>query len=529
MQRNVFFYLLIIAVFASSCREEEDSPVVIFDNEGVSGIFAGEFLEVTGKVSSGKEISAFWFHQKLNEGGNLDEQIGGRLELTSEGTFKVPIEVEKGTIGVKIIAEDSKGNRIVKVYPIVLGEDTLLIAFDGNGYLENIETGEEFQVSGIVTSGTSITSLSYTIVKGDLKEPSVDIDITDLLTSTFSIPLVARTGMTGILINAKNSGMLVSEKLFEIKNITTLGPVILFNQEHIIVKPDSTSIISGQVVSDKNIKSASYTIFSEESADGPKSTTLNDNKFSISIIADKKITSVVVTAIDIEDKEGEATIPVSVLYPERIETATMIHYKNIILDDSQSRHKSYFSFDVPPYVLNADQAFQNYEKVQLLYTNLFISGQSYSGPALFTPSVSQGSTVKGTFLTTNPDWPVSSWGTFNVGRLQAIGNESSFISATGKSFDDLNNLTAEEWETLNNYLYNNGMGGSGIIRQTTTINSNGIGWMFRIGWGGNAPSSFTRVGLGIIRGFGGTPSTAEGESTNAWIEIEIKMSKNPYR
>ncbi|MDR3061743.1 MAG: hypothetical protein LBU57_06485, partial [Dysgonamonadaceae bacterium] len=233
-----------------------------------------------------------------------------------------------------------------------------------------------------------------------------------------------------------------------------------------------------------------------------------------------------VTAIDNENKEGEETIPVQVLFPERIENATTIHYKNIILDDKTSRHKSYFSFDVSPYVLDAAQAFLNYEKVQLLYTNLFISGQSYSGPSLFTPNVSQGSTVKGTILTTNPNWPVTSWGTFNVGRLQAIGSETAFTSATGKTFDELDRMTQEEWNTLNTYLYNNGMGGSGIIRQVTTIDN---GWMFRIGWGGSAPASFTRVAVGIVRGFGGTPSTQDGESTGAWLEIEIKMSKNPYR
>ncbi|MDR1368790.1 MAG: hypothetical protein LBJ72_01500 [Dysgonamonadaceae bacterium] len=526
MFKKFFVYLLIVMITASSCNKEENPPVIVFDSEGISNVFPGDAFSVTGKISADNAVSAFWFHQKMNENGNLDEQIGGRLDLASDGSFIIPVEVTKNTIGLKIIAEDANSNRSVKIFPIILGEDALIIAFEGAGYIESIEAGEEFHVKGSVTSGTPITTLSYTVVKGDLTEPPVNLEITDQMSSTFDILLTARTGMTDIRINATNRGMLTTEKLFEIKHVSSAGPVVLFDQEKISVKPDSVFVVSGQIVSERSISSISYTVFREESSDAPKSTTQKDNKFSINITADGKITAVVVTAIDSENKEGEETIPVQVLFPERIEHAATIHYKNIILDDKISRHKSYFSFDVSPYVLDATQAFLNYEKVQLMYTNLFIAGQTYTGPALFTPNVSQGSTVKGTILTTNPNWTVASWGTFNVGRLQAIGSESAFTSATGKTFDELDNLTQEEWNSLNTYLYNNGMGGSGIVRQVTTINN---GWMFRIGWGGSAPASFTRVAVGIVRSFGGTPSTREGESTDAWLEIEIKMSKNPYR
>lgn len=528
MLKKIYFYLLVIAVVILGCKEDKNPPVITFDGDGISDIYAGDAVSVRGKISADGEISAFWFHQRLNEGGYLDEQIGGRLDLASDGSFIVPIEAEKTTIGLKIIAEDANGNRTVKIFPIILGEDALVIAFEGTGMIETVEAGTEFQIKGSVTSGTQINSLSYTVVKGDLTEPPVDIEIKGPISSAFDIKLTARTGMTGIRLNATNRGQLTSEKLFVINHVVSAGPVIMFDQENIVVKPDSVFVVAGKVISDRSIKSVTYTVFKEGGTDSPKTTTLNDNKFSINIPAEGKVTAVVVTATDVNDKQGEETIPVKVLFPERIETATMIHYKYIILDDKLSRDKSYLSLDVAPYVLNATQAFTNYEKVQFLYTNLFISGQTYSGPALFTPTVSQGGTVNGTRLTTHPDWPVTSWGTFNVGRLQAIGNESSFTSATGKTFDNLDNMTKEEWDNMNTYLYNNGMGGSGIMRQTT-ISAGGVGYMFRIGWGGAAPASFTRVAVCIVRSFGGTPSTREGESTGAWLELEIKMSKNPYR
>ncbi|MDR3061551.1 MAG: hypothetical protein LBU57_05490, partial [Dysgonamonadaceae bacterium] len=298
MFKKIFVYLLIVVVTASSCNKEENPPVIIFDTEGVSNVFPGDAFSITGKISADHAISAFWFHQKINEGGNLDEQTGGRLELASDGSFVVPIEVTKNTIGLKIIAEDANSNRSVKILPIVLGEDALVIAFEGTGYIESIETGEEFHVKGSVTSGTLITALSYTVVKGDLTEPPVSLTITDQMSSTFDISLTARTGMTGIRISAVNRGMLTTEKLFEIKHVSSAGPVILFDQEKISVKPDSVFVVSGQIVSERNISSVSYTVFREGDSDAPKSTTLKDNKFSIDITANGKITNVVVTAID---------------------------------------------------------------------------------------------------------------------------------------------------------------------------------------------------------------------------------------
>ncbi|MDR1667015.1 MAG: hypothetical protein LBS03_04905 [Bacteroidales bacterium] len=523
-----FFVCLFVAALTVSCNKEGSSPRIEFDEDGISGVFPGDAVVVSGKILSDHALSnVFWFHSKLNEAGNLDEQTGGKLELTSDGAFSIPLNVEKTTVGVKIIAEDDEGNRTVMIFPIVLGEDALVIAFDGSGYIHSITAGEEFHVTGSVTSGTRITGLTYTVEKGTLAEPPVSLPITGTLSSVLDITLTARTGITGIRINATNSGTLASEKLFEIRTVVPVGPVILFDKANISVKPDSVFVLAGQIVSEHNLTAVSYTVFREGSTDAPQPVTPdNENKFSVPVTADGKIIAVTVTAIDSESMEGEETIPVKVLFPERIEHAVTVHYKNIILDDNLSRHKSYFSFDVPPYVLNADQAFDNYEQVQLLYTNLFISGQTYTGPALFTPNVSQAGTVKGTRLTTNPDWPVATWGTFNVGRLQAIGAESGFLSATGKTFDELDNLTQEEWDGLNTYIYGTGMGGSGIVRQITTIS---VGWMFRIGWGGAAPASFTHLAVGIVRGYGGTAATQEPESTGAWLEIEIKMSKNPYR
>ncbi|WP_333698296.1 hypothetical protein [Bacteroides congonensis] len=135
MFKKIFICMTLCALALGSCEEENNPPAITFDSESVNGLYAGDAVTVTGKISGSDVMSVFWFHSKLSEGGNLDEQEGGRLELSSDGSFSIPVILEKTTIGVKVIAEDA-GGRIVKVFPIILGKDALIITFEGEGSLQ---------------------------------------------------------------------------------------------------------------------------------------------------------------------------------------------------------------------------------------------------------------------------------------------------------------------------------------------------------------------------------------------------------
>ncbi|MDR1864317.1 MAG: hypothetical protein LBR08_01975 [Bacteroidales bacterium] len=529
MFKKFFLFFIIAALFIACDDKKGGSLQIIFENDRISDVFPGDKFYVKGKIQADNAISsAFYFHQKKDATGRLDES-GNRLELASDGSFSLEFTVEAATIGVKIIAEDAKENRLVRIFEVIQGVDGLEIVFEDE-FINNVNTGETFHVKGVVNSKTRITGLSYTTLRGQLISSPEDIPITNDREAVFDIPVIARSGMTGVSIRAVNIGELDVNKLFEVKNVTVTGPVVLFDRESISVKPDSSFTVSGSITSTsgQSVASAEYIVARlGGTQDAAQPLTLTGGTFNFPLNAGETVASVTVKATDSEGTEGEETIPVNILFPSATIGNVMIHYKNIILTDAISHDKSYFCFDVAPYVLNAAQALENYEKFQLLYTNLFISGQTYTGPALFSPNVATGGTVKGNALVA--DWPVSTWGTFNVGRLQAIGMESAFTAATGKTFNEIGD-TQEEWDALNTYLYNGGnMGGSGIIRQVTTIAGAGAGWMFRIGWGGNAPADFTHVAVGIVRSFGGTPSTYDGESTGAWLEIEIKKSKNSFK
>lgn len=514
--KKAFLFLSILAtILWSSCKDQISDPQISFENnlDSISDIFSGDFFQVKGQIFSDEPISgAFYFHQKKNIIGKLDES-GDRLELGLDGTpgsFSLSFQADAYTVGVKIIAEDIKGNRSVKIFKVIRGVDGLDVTLELPGNIDDINTGESFNVRGNVTSKTKITSLNYRIVKGDIMEEPVNINISNDLETAFDIPLIARNGMTGVLINAGNKGELIVNKLFEIKHVTTLGPVVLFNKEKVEVKPDSMVTVSGRITSDLEISSATYILAKGAISDPAHSVKLVDNKFSFEINVGVDVTGVVVLAKDVNGNESLATLPVSILFPSAIVGNVMIYYKNIILSDEKFP-KSYFSFTLEPYVLNNIKAIANQSSVNLMYSNCFISdGHASNGPAIFGPNVSTATTILANDL-------IEGWTTpYNLTRTPTA---TDFFSTVGKTFDEIGD-TQEEWDVINAYIQKK-IAGSSVVRQSNMS----VGYMFAIGYGGTTVGEINKYAIAIVRGFGGEKATSAGESTGAWVEIEIKKSK----
>ncbi|WP_294549414.1 hypothetical protein [uncultured Bacteroides sp.] len=521
MFKKIFICMTLCAFALSSCEEDNNPPAITFDSESANGLYAGDAVTVTGQISGSDGMSAFWFHSKLSEGGNLDEQEGGRLELSSDGSFSIPVTLEKTTFGVKVIAEDA-GGRTVKMFPIILGEDALIVTFEGEGSLATIDAGEEFTIKGMVTSGTPITSLTYTVVKGSLSEPPIDIELTGQNASTFNITMAARTGMTGIRFDATNRGSLVTSKVFVIGHVSPLGPTVLFDSGKIEVKPDSVMTVSGSIATEHGLSSVQYTVFRETGSDTPVAIACdNEGKFTFDVTANGKITAIVVAATDIKDKTGEETIPVKVLYPERIEGEVMLHYKYLIFTDNRSFDKSYFSFNVAPYVLSREQAAANQAEIDLMYNNVFIAdGNANNGAALFGANASYATTVRSTILTEGWSLPQADL------RLARLPVQTDMTNVLGKTFDELDD-SATTWDSF--AAYANGKSSSNsVLRTGTAASTVKVGTVFLIKFGGKnseGNTGITRNAIGIVRGKGGTPATAEGQSTGSWLEVEIKVRK----
>ncbi|MGV8093684.1 MAG: hypothetical protein AB2L24_17635 [Mangrovibacterium sp.] len=509
--------LLILSVIATTvwmaCEEKGSDPQILFENgiDSISNVFPGDVFYVKGSIIADEPLAGtFYFLQKKDANGKLEE-TGDRLELGLDGTpgsFSLGFNVEASTIGVKLIAEDAKGNRTVKIFKVIQGIDGIGITLEEPGFIDDINTGETFQIKGTVTSKTKITALNYRIVKGDIVENPVDIAITGDLESTFDISLVARNGWTGVLITAVNRGELVAEKFFEIKHITHIGPSVLFDKTVIEVKPDSLFTVSGRVASNYSVTSVSYVVVRGTASDPAQSTGLTGDRFSFDVNAGETVTGVKVIAVDERENEGEETLPVTILFPSRTVGNVMVHYKNIILTDSPS--KGYFSFSLSPYVLGREQATANQSSVHLLYSNLFIAdGNTNNGPAIFAPNVYNASTIKAPYM-------VEGWSTFNLTRLPAAAD---FTSVTGLTFDQIGDTQAE-WDLINQYIKGK-IGSSGVVRQKNMS----VGYMFAIGFGGTTVEGINKYAIAIVRSRGGENATAEGQSTGAWLELEIKMSK----
>lgn len=513
MIKRLILFLPVLAMLVwSSCEEQVNDPVISFENgiDSISEVFPGDLFTVNGEIITEAPISgAFYFHQKKDATGKLDE-TGDRLELEPDGSFSLNFIMEQTTVGVKLIAEDTKGNRTVKIFKVIKGVDGLEITFNEPGYIEDIESGESFNVKGTIKSKTKITSLRYQIVKGDIMDQPVDIALTNDLEMIFDIPLVAQNGMTGVLITASNKGELVSEELFEIKHVTFVGPVILFDQEVIEVKPDSMFTVSGAITSDLEVTSVNYAAVRGDIADAAQPATLTDGKFSIDLNAGEDVSGVVVTAIDVNGNETSANLPVSILFPGVTEGDVMLHYKNIILTDDKFS-KTYFSFDLAPYVLNKDEAFANQSAVNIVYTNCFISdGYATNGPALFGPNVSGASTIKASDLTEGWATPIN---------LTRTPSATDFYSTLGFTFDEIGD-SQEQWDAIDTYIKGK-IGGSSVVRQYNMS----VGYMFAMGFGGTSVGEINRYAIAIVRGLGGEKATSAGESTGAWVELEIKIRK----
>lgn len=515
MIKSVLLFLAAAATILWGCEEQAGDPQIAFENglDSISEIFPGDLFYVKGKILADEPLSgAFYFHQKKDAAGKLDES-GDRLELGLDGTpgsFSLGFLVEAATVGVKIIAEDVKGNRSVRIFKVIQGVDGLEIALEEPGFIDDIDSGETFHVKGTVTSKTKITGLNYRIIKGDITEEPVNIDITSDLETSFDIPLIARNGMTGIRIAAENRGQMTVSKLFEIKHVTAIGPVILFDKELIEVKPDSMFTVTGRVTSNLDVASVSYVVLKGGTSGTAETTTLTDNRFSFEVNAGEDVTGVVVTATDIRENEGMETIPVTVLLPGATIRNVMIHYKYIILTDEKFP-KCYFSFSMAPYVLNGVQAKANQSSVNLMYSNCFISdGHASNGPAIFGPNVSTATTIRANDLVT--DWAIS----YNLTRLPSA---SDFYSTVGKTFDEVGD-TQEDWDLVDAYVKKK-IGGSSVVRQSNMS----VGYMFAIGYGGTVAGDINKYAIAIVRGFGGEKATSAGQSTGAWVELEIKMRK----
>jgi len=515
MIKKVLLLISVAVTILWSCEEKAGDPQILFENglDSISEIFPGDLFYVNGRIMTDEPLAgAFYFHQKIDETGKLDES-GDRLELGVDGSadsFTLGFLTEPTTVGVKIIAEDVEGNRSVRIFKVVQGVDGLEITLDDPAFVDDIESGVTFHVKGSVTSKTKITSLNYRIIKGDITEEPVSVDLTGELTSNFDIPLIARNGMTGVMVTAVNRGELTVSKLFEIKHVTAVGPVIIYDNEMIEVKPDSTFTVSGRVTSNLAVTSLSYVIVRGGSSDAPQTIALSDNRFSFNVDAGEDVTSVVVTAFDSNGNEGLESLPVTILFPSATIGDVMIHYKYIILTD-EKYPKSYFSFSMAPYVLDGTLAKANQSSVNLMYANCFIAeGHASNGPAIFGPNVSKASTIKANDM-------VEEWSTpYNLTRLPSA---TDFFSTVGKTFDEIGD-NQEDWELVETYVKNK-IGGSSVVRQSNMSE----GYMFAIGFGGTSVGEINRYAIAIVRGVGGEKATSAGESTGAWVEIEIKIRK----
>ena len=513
MIKRIIVFLPVLALLLwNSCEEQVSDPLITFENgvDSISDIFPGDLFGVNGEILTEAPVAGtFYFHQKKDANGKLEE-TGDRLELESDGTFSLNFIMEQSTVGVKLIAEDTKGNRTVKIFKVIKGIDGLEINFDGAGFIEDIESGEPFNVTGTVTSKTKLTSLNYRVVKGDITDQPVDIPITNDLSMTFDIPLAAQNGMTGVLISASNKGELVAEKLYEIKHVTFVGPVVLFDQELVEVKPDSMFTVSGAITSDLAVTSVRYAAVRGGVADAAQPLTLSENRFSVELNAGEDVNGVLITAVDAHGNETSANLPVSILFPGVTVGEVMLHYKYIILTDDKFS-KTYFSFDQAPYVLNGDQAFANQSSVNLVYTNCYVSATSGSnGPALFGPNVSGASTIKASDL-------IEGWATpVNLTRTPSA---TDFYSTLGFTFDEIGD-SQEQWDAIDAYIQGK-IGGSSVVRQYNMS----VGYTFALGFGGTSATEINRYAIAIVRSLGGEKATSSGESTGAWVELEIKIRK----
>lgn len=513
MNRILIFLSVLTIALWTACEDKISNPLITFENgvDSITEVFPGDVFQVKGTITAEEPLAGtFYFLQNKNATGQLEEN-GDRLELkegATQLTFSQQFEVEPTTVGVKIIAEDEKGNRTVKIFKVIQGIDEIGITLEEPAFLEDINTGETFQVKGKVTSKTKITGLNYRVIKGDITENPVDIAVTNDMESTFDIPLVARSGWTGVLITATNKSGLMVEKLFEIKHITHVGPTILFDQEKAEVRPNSILTVTGKVISDWQVGSVSYVIERGNASDPSQPIALSDQRFSFQVDNAETVTGVKVTAIDEKGNEGEATLPVTFLIPVRNEGNNMVHYKNIILTDNPSR--GYFSFSLAPYVLGKEQATANQDKVDLIYSNLFIGdGNTNNGPAIFGPNVNNASSIKAPYM-------VEGWTTLNFTRTP-VAND--FFSVAGVTFDEIPD-SKEAWDQINQYIKSK-MGASSVVRQKNLTE----GYMFAIGFDGTDNATLKKFAVVIVRGFGGEKASSTGQSTGAWIEMEIKMSK----
>ena len=537
MFKNFLKLSLVFVIALSSCNKDDgNAPQIKFDKESVTGVFAGDEISVTGKVTADNNLAdVFWFHQKLNDGGTLDETTSGTLSLSADGSFSLPLVVTKNTIGVKISATDNKGKNNVKVLPIVLGDDALVIAFEGTGTLATVNSGEDINVKGTVTSGTPITGLSYSVMRGQNVSSAVNINHSGENSAVFDFTVSAAVGMTGIRINASNRGTLTAEKIFIIQNVVASGPVILFDKANINVKPDSAFIVSGQVTSDNPVSSLSYVVYKDGGSEPAKTASLDGNKkFSIEITANLNITGVELTVKDSQDKVGNDLIPVTVLYPSRTEGSFMIHYKNLIFDDRRTFEKSYFSFDVAPYVLNKEQAKNNETKVDLMFTNVFIAtGNANNGAALFGSNAADASTIMAQALL--EDWTLSgdANGTGRDRLLARLPVQSASVLTNNlgtSNFDEIGD--SQENCTLTKNWLSTLSSSNSVLRTGITSSTVPVGTIFAILYNGkNVPNAETpnntinKYAIGIVLGKGGLPATEEGQSTGSWLEVEIKVFK----
>jgi len=513
---RILIFLSVLAtpiVLWTGCEDKVSNPVITFENgmDSISEVFPGDVFHVKGTITAEAPLTGtYYFLQTQGTTGQLEEN-GDRMEFTEGATqlsFSQQFEVESSTIGVKIIAEDVKGNRSVKIFKVIRGIDGIEIELDGTGSLENINTGETFPVKGTVASKTKITDLNYRIIRGEIIDNPVNIDITGNLQSTFDIPLVARSGWTGVLITAKNIGGLITEQLFEIKHVTNIGPAVVLDMEKAEIRPNSVLTITGRVVSDLPIGSVSSVVERGTTSDTSLAIVLDGQRFSFEVDNPENVTVVNIIAIDKNGNEGEASLPVTLVRPVRIEGSNMIHYKNIILTDNPSR--GYFSFSLAPYVLNKEQATANQGMIDLIYSNLFLSNENTNnGPAVFGPNVHSASTIKATYM-------VEGWTTLNFTRTP-VAND--FFSVAGITFEEIPD-SRETWDQINIYLKSK-IGSSSVVRQKNIAE----GYMFAIGFDGTDNATLKKFALVIVKGFGGEKATSVGESTGAWIEVEIKMSK----
>lgn len=389
---KLYYKVIALAFFVlvtAGCRKKEfipasgNGPVLSIskDFEKIDGANVGDEITIPVKASSQKGVKrlSYFFITKTANGTSSGQpvNIDKPKEYPQEIEESIKFKIQPDLLSLVIVSFDGD-NRASQV-EISVSEIRALpvLTFKGGvDYLPTYFESKRLAVEGLVTSEFDLASITYHTILDGKASSEMAVNITDKKNAPFKAEVIAKKGLTAVVVTAKNIyNGLVSDTLKigtivdDAVNITLAGNISAIANAY----ADSVNTLTGNISSGSDVSVFSYAMKVNGSYGAEQTIALgtpaDDFTFSIPFNPVPATQAIRISAANAGGKTKVVEVPILKI------NRRLLRFSNIVLTTEIGPGKNnWFSAYKAPHVFDVTNAAANQEMIDfgtIVYSNAF--------------------------------------------------------------------------------------------------------------------------------------------------------------